>query len=338
MNTLRLQQLSRTARANSLSCTNQASILCSKYRLPSIAHSGLRVAGSRSFLFDPIFLPVQEAVISFHNVTGIPWYLLIPASGVVHTLLFRMPSFLLARKDRDKVLHGMLMSHAIQAATARAYGNSSIKNILAPRLTSRAYQALGKTPADMEPGKKLSSKALIGISFLSWFYSVSLFRRLTGGLSITGEQLSKPDPSIFTEGCLWFQDLTASDPTYILPLTSMSLIIWSWIPKTEAGWRDVLGKPDPLKPSGMSPLRLRATRVSLIATPLFIAGLDSLTAGSSLFVVSSLLSFRAFKLLDKKDSLTDMRFDKLADAIVNSRTSVPQGNGRPISWFITKAK
>ncbi|KAL5615142.1 uncharacterized protein BROUX77_000979 [Berkeleyomyces rouxiae] len=338
MNALRAKRFPSTLRVNSLSCITQASPLYHRSSCSPVSHSGLCVTGQRTFFFDPIFLPVQKAVIGFHHATGIPWYMLIPASGLVHTLLFRMPSFWLSRKDRDKILHGMLMSQAIQSATTRAYGNSAIKGILAPRLTSRAYEALGKTPMDMEPTNKLSSKVLMGVSFISWFYSISLFRRLTGGLSMTGERLSEPDPSVLTEGCLWFQDLTASDPTYILPLTSMSLIMWSWVPKTEAGWRDVLGKPDPQKPSGMSPLRLRVTRLSLVATPLFIAGLDSLTAGSSFFVVSSLLSFRALKLLDKKDPITGMKFDDLANKITQSRSASAPAKGKPISWFIKGEK
>lgn len=303
--------------------------------LPPLARTGLCVSGQRSYFFDPIFLPVQEAVNSFHSATGIPWYMLIPASGLLHTLVFRMPSILWARRDNDKLLHGMLMAQSVRAATARAYGNGPIQGNIAPVMTSNAYKALGRTPPQMDPSKKLSTKVSVGVSFVSWFYSVSLFRRLTGGNSITGESMGVIDPSLKTEGCLWFPDLTVSDPTYILPVASLGMIMWSWMPRTEAGWRDVLGRPDPNNPSGLSTMRIRLIRLSLIGTPFFIAGFDALTAGSSFFVVSSLVSFRLLKLLEKKDPVTHMRLSVLSKVVADSRTQQQStGKGKPINWFI----
>ncbi|KAI1110991.1 hypothetical protein F5Y14DRAFT_335581 [Nemania sp. NC0429] len=48
------------------------------------------------------------------------------------------------------------------------------------------------------------------------------------------------DPSLSFEGCLWFTDLTASDPYHILPLALSCTLVWNLIPKSDAPLADRL--------------------------------------------------------------------------------------------------
>ncbi|KAH9885897.1 hypothetical protein F4778DRAFT_759534 [Xylariomycetidae sp. FL2044] len=45
------------------------------------------------------------------------------------------------------------------------------------------------------------------------------------------------EPSLITEGCLWFPDLTAADPLHILPFAVSAMLVVNLAPRTEKGWR-----------------------------------------------------------------------------------------------------
>ncbi|KAI0967930.1 hypothetical protein F4678DRAFT_228912 [Xylaria arbuscula] len=46
------------------------------------------------------------------------------------------------------------------------------------------------------------------------------------------------DPALTYEGCLWFTDLTASDPYHILPLALSATLVFNLLPKSREAFRD----------------------------------------------------------------------------------------------------
>ncbi|KAI1297811.1 hypothetical protein F5Y03DRAFT_368993 [Xylaria venustula] len=54
----------------------------------------------------------------------------------------------------------------------------------------------------------------------------------------TAAQTTLLDPSLTYEGCLWFTDLTASDPYHILPLALSATLVFNLLPKSREALRD----------------------------------------------------------------------------------------------------
>ncbi|KAI0505305.1 hypothetical protein F5B22DRAFT_651810 [Xylaria bambusicola] len=48
------------------------------------------------------------------------------------------------------------------------------------------------------------------------------------------------DPALSFEGCLWFTDLTTSDPYHILPLALSATLVWNLLPRSRDEFRDRL--------------------------------------------------------------------------------------------------
>ncbi|KAI1199378.1 hypothetical protein F5X97DRAFT_124727 [Nemania serpens] len=59
-------------------------------------------------------------------------------------------------------------------------------------------------------------------------------------LAVDPAPVSLVDPSLSFEGCLWFTDLTASDPYHILPLALSCTLVWNLIPKSDEPFPDRL--------------------------------------------------------------------------------------------------
>lgn len=55
---------------------------------------------------------------------------------------------------------------------------------------------------------------------------------------------SLADPTLATEGCLWFPDLMVSDPYHILPFVLSAAMVANMIPDTDAGRRALFGLED----------------------------------------------------------------------------------------------
>ncbi|KAI1636205.1 hypothetical protein F4809DRAFT_404864 [Biscogniauxia mediterranea] len=55
------------------------------------------------------------------------------------------------------------------------------------------------------------------------------------------------DPSLATEGCLWFPDLTVADPYHILPILLSASLVVNVIPKSRDGIRVLFGLETPQK-------------------------------------------------------------------------------------------
>ncbi len=54
------------------------------------------------------------------------------------------------------------------------------------------------------------------------------------------------DPTLASEGCLWFPDLMVPDPLHILPLMLSGVLLWRLLPTSKAGFEVLIGsKPPP---------------------------------------------------------------------------------------------
>ncbi|KAI0099321.1 hypothetical protein GGR51DRAFT_564968 [Nemania sp. FL0031] len=66
-------------------------------------------------------------------------------------------------------------------------------------------------------------------------------------LSAAVETSATVDPSLTIEGCLWFTDLSASDPYHVLPLALSCTLLWNLMPSSRAEFwdriRTAFGRP-----------------------------------------------------------------------------------------------
>ncbi|KAK7947751.1 uncharacterized protein PG986_008637 [Apiospora aurea] len=60
--------------------------------------------------------------------------------------------------------------------------------------------------------------------------------------SAVGPTTSAVDPSLATEGMLWFTDLTAADPYHILPVALVGMLMINLIPKNQAARSAIFGR------------------------------------------------------------------------------------------------
>lgn len=139
-------------------------------------------------------------------------------------------------------------------------------------------------------------------------------------LSSSASQISSAsqnlDPTLTTEGLLWFSDLTASDPYYILPLTWLGLTVLNLIPRDEAARRAFFGRlyphaatnQDNKAPSSLEPpatetvqlggdVRVRTIRALTFASPLLLYYIGDFPAAMHLYTISSVVTTMAFRSL-----------------------------------------
>lgn len=129
------------------------------------------------------------------------------------------------------------------------------------------------------------------------------------------------DPALASDGMLWFTDLTAADPYYILPTCFTVLLVTNLIPRDEAAKRKVFGQlytalkrdkqsPQSQAPSSLAPpdkveveadWRVRLLRSVMVSSPILLVLTSSFPAAMHLYTIPSLLTTMATKfLLSKK--------------------------------------
>ncbi|KAI1506659.1 hypothetical protein F5X99DRAFT_11983 [Biscogniauxia marginata] len=69
------------------------------------------------------------------------------------------------------------------------------------------------------------------------------------------------DPSLITEGCLWFPDLTVADPYHVLPFLLSAFLVANILPRSRDGIRDLFGlEPAAKKRTSLSLPEQKITR------------------------------------------------------------------------------
>ncbi|KAI2622582.1 hypothetical protein GGS21DRAFT_346178 [Xylaria nigripes] len=213
----------------------------------------------------------QQLIVNMHTVTNLPWFLTIPLVAFTVGAIFRLPFTIYTQRimqcqaqlgpitqawntriqedvRRDKIPPSRFMSEV----KARQ-----------DKVLARIYRKLGLQ------GWKLYASVL---SFPFWLIAIDGVRRLCGGprgllgslvaravgsteatepapagsvveASIVDPAISSTtiditwntivDPNLRFEGCLWFTDLTISDPYHILPFALSASLVFNLLPKTK---------------------------------------------------------------------------------------------------------
>lgn len=210
------------------------------------------IAGSRrhvhlSALGDAVIW-TADGVSALHHAAGLPWYLAIPLVAVGVNLSFRLPiqhytrRLVVRRAELNPLVSAWASRHAatVPAPTARA--GDSIEAAertwrlrvagLTERSRRRIYKVWGvqrwKTLApflSMVPFIVVSEalRRLCGapMGWISHQMGLANVERVSAALS---DSTGLFDQSLAQGGCLWFADLTAMDPYYVLPLLCSALL------------------------------------------------------------------------------------------------------------------
>ncbi|KAL7425143.1 hypothetical protein Q5752_000831 [Cryptotrichosporon argae] len=176
---------------------------------PEAVHAALKVADLKVVGLDHSFysLPgwVADALVGMHTTTGLPWW----ASIAALTVGVRMCLFPLIVRNMKHNQRLAAVSPQMQALMKRAQEAKLAGDTQAQTVAALALQDLFKTH-DVSPLRPLTVPLLQLPFFLSMFYGL---RRLA----------ELPLPQLKEGGFAWVTDLTAADPYYILPATSIAL-------------------------------------------------------------------------------------------------------------------
>ncbi|PHH83374.1 hypothetical protein CDD82_1603 [Ophiocordyceps australis] len=237
---------------------------------------------------------------AFHHAIGIPWFVTIPLFALVTSGLFRLPCQIMARElaSRRKELQPLVIASNVYNSSRipRDYNNGSLnawKESVA-KLTKKSqrdiYRSFGVQRYKSAVALLPAVPALIVIESLrilcgsphSWLL---VYLGLASGPQSAQSLVGS---SLVDGGCLWFSDLTAMDPYFILPIFCTSLIargVWTKLPQKTIPILLGLGDMGPI--SSMS-ARQRAFGRTMLLAPLLPLAVADLPSAIMLFWASSL--------------------------------------------------
>jgi mitochondrial inner membrane protein COX18 len=180
---------------------------------------------------------------------------------------------------------------------------------LDPVLNSGASAGEPQTRLETLPDKPRIA-ASDGIDVSDVTVDTSAAANLSHSAAHVGSAAQVPDPALTTEGMLWFTDLTAVDPYYVLPVCFTGLMLLNLIPRDEVARRAVFGRLIPLlkkdgtgavaqprPPTTPSPenaqldtnWRVRLVRGVMLCSPGLLIITANFPAGMHLYTLTSLL-------------------------------------------------
>ena len=211
--------------------------------IKSSFHKRFHAASQRQSQFLDICLHNTHTVIAgLHSVTGLPWVLSLPLTGLLVRLIFITPLQLYSQKqlERQLALSPLIYawSHIIRrralsqhAAKGKAFFNNMVA-VEFMKKTNELQKSMGVN--------RLGVLAPL-LQFPIWLLFIETIRKMCGthegllglatrpfsnsegdtaaGLASSVESTVVPlEPSMATEGALWFSDLLVPDPLLILPI------------------------------------------------------------------------------------------------------------------------
>ena len=315
---------------------------CSRsFLLPTILHStaftGQRQP-RRSFHVGPAvgaaLQGTQELIVSFHELTHMPWFITIPLTALGISALFRLPFSIYAQNIRQR---RATLTPILQAWNARIQRDVDSEGVPSARREREARTRLNKTTKRIWKRFGLQDWKMfvnvLGLPF--WLLGIDSVRRLCGGpRGILGRWIfgaggadasaavpsetegladsiiqTAVEPSLTTGGTLWFPDLTVADPWHILPFALSAILVANLWPSTDAGRRALLNLgPRSQQSSAADPAKLRTSaRValrlqrSMLPVPLLIGPLTmDLPAALHLYwIASASASWATTKILKR---------------------------------------
>lgn len=196
----------------------------------------------RSQFLDVCLHNTHTVIAGLHSVTGLPWVLSLPLTGLLVRLIFITPLQLYSQKQIERQL---ALSPLIQA-----WGHVIQRRVLSEH--GAKGEVFCKTMVTSEVAKKMKDlQTSMGISkfgsmvpllqFPIWLLFIETIRKMCGthegllGLatrtfsnsegetadaiaSTVGSDVVPLEPTMATEGALWFPDLLVPDPLLILPI------------------------------------------------------------------------------------------------------------------------
>jgi len=162
------------------------------------------IADFFSRLFDPIVNVLGQVLLYFHEgPLGAPWWLSIALlTVVVRSILFPLTI------KQVKNMRAMQDLRPEMEKIRAQYSNNRQKQ---QEEMMKLYQERKVNPLGGCLPILVQMPVFIGI-----FYVIRKF----GGYTVGGQTVPPTEPSFHEGGILWFQDLSASDPTYLLPIIS----------------------------------------------------------------------------------------------------------------------
>src|ERR687895_930291 len=154
-------------------------------------------------LFSPIVSVLGSVLLYFHQTLGAPWWLAI----VLLTVIVRSLLFPLTIKQVKSMRAMQDLKPHMDRVRAQFKDNPQRQR----EEMAKVYQEQGVNPL----GGCLPILVQMPI-FIGIFYVIRQF----GGYSLGGRTVPAQYPSFHEGGILWFQDLSAADPYFILPVLS----------------------------------------------------------------------------------------------------------------------
>ena len=156
-------------------------------------------------IFSPIVNVLGEVLLFFHQTIGAPWWL----SIAMLTIVVRSIMFPLTVKQVRSMRAMQDLKPEMDKVRAQYQGNPQKQR----EEMAKVYQERGVNPLGGCLPILIQMPIFIGI-----FYVIRLF----GGTP----NVNPPRYESFTEGgILWFQNLSAADPTYLLPILSAATML-----------------------------------------------------------------------------------------------------------------
>lgn len=205
----------------------------------------------RNFSVDSLITSTADSIAAIHNA-GVPWYLTLPLVALSVNLTLRLPlQYYNRRLDRKRAELQPLVRAWMSRHTLRTAGREA-----KPATDERAMEILNDTERSTRRLYKVwgvqNWKTFLPMATTVPFAVISLaLRQLSGVYQGSASQFVPPellaegmttatsdvvevtqaaapslmDPSLTTGGMLWFTDLTAVDPYFVLPVLC-SFFIW----------------------------------------------------------------------------------------------------------------
>lgn len=184
---------------------------------PSTSRPALALGPASRRTFASIVGPLGEALMTVHASTGLPWYLLLPAFTALQTAVVEIPLFLQLNRTRQRraLMEPLMAAWRIKTRRAGLVDHAARAKVEMKRIRVETKTQYWRTWVP-----------LIGITLPNWIINLETIRQ------IANSEGTPLDPSFATEGCLWFFNLAAPDPLYILP--GVAAISWGYrlLPKS----------------------------------------------------------------------------------------------------------
>lgn len=206
-----------------------------KWPITSIFSRSFRHASPRYLVNETLQLS-YSCFDTLHGGTGLLWALSIPLTGILFRLSFMPVQYYMTRRQQRVQAYVPLMvgwrSLYRKQAALRFPPNTPDAPVKAEQGV-RIQLVKKQKSFEAKYGKNsLLLNLSLSLSFLPvWVVNLDVLRRMAGveNTVLTASGGTIPvEPTFSSEGALWFSDLTAADPTLILPIAFGAAQVANW--------------------------------------------------------------------------------------------------------------